>query len=132
MYSSEDLELLIKNKGNSILPRQPFIIEQLSIAGIAENYSTFKIQNSTLRTAHNSTSAKAITQHSTFNTQHCRRLQSTIDQLSIACVAANNSTLNIQNSKFLIGIVKRRIFLPTSAEPNLFELCRVQPKITCV
>ena len=70
MYSSEDLELLIKNKGNSILPRQPFIIEQLSIAGIAENYSTFKIQNSTLRTAHNSTSAKAITQHSTFKTQN--------------------------------------------------------------
>ena len=37
-----------------------------------------------------------------------------------------------QNSKFLIGIVERRIFVPTSAEPNLFELCRVQPKITYV
>ena len=36
--------------------------------------------------------------NSTFNTQHCRRLQFTIDQLSIARVAANNSTLNIQNS----------------------------------
>ena len=25
-------------------------------------------------------------------------------------------------------IVERRIFVQTSAEPNLFELCRVQPK----
>lgn len=25
-------------------------------------------------------------------------------------------------------IVERRIFMQTSAEPNLFELCRVQPK----
>ena len=37
----------------------------------AERY----IQNSTLRTAHNSTSAQPTTQHSTLNIQHCRRLQ---------------------------------------------------------
>ena len=53
--------------------------------------------------------------------------QFTIDQLTIACVAANNSTLNTQHSKLLIGIVERRIFVPTRAEPNLFKLCRVQP-----
>ena len=28
--------------------------------------------------------------------------------------------------------VKIRIFVPTRAETNLFELCRVQPKITCI
>ena len=27
--------------------------------------------------------------------------------------------------------VKIRIFVQTSAEPSLLELCRVQPKITC-
>lgn len=70
MYCSEDLELFDKDKGNSILPRQPFNIEQLSIACVAANNSTLKIQNSTLRTAHNSTSAKPITQHLTFNIVH--------------------------------------------------------------
>lgn len=30
--------------------------------------------------------------------------------------------------KVCYQIVERRIFMQTSAEPNLFELCRVQPK----
>ena len=34
--------------------------------------------------------------------------------------------------KACFRIVERRIFMQTSAEPNLFELCRVQLKITCV
>ena len=41
----------IKNKGNSILPRQPFLIEQLSIACVAANNSTLNIQHSTLKFA---------------------------------------------------------------------------------
>ena len=38
----------------------------------------------------------------------------------------------VKTMKECFYIVKRRIFVQTSAEPNLFELCRVQPKITCV
>lgn len=46
MYSSEDLELFDRNKDNSKSPKEPFNIEQLSIACIAANNSTFKTQNS--------------------------------------------------------------------------------------
>lgn len=38
-----------------------------------------------------------------------------------------NLWLSLANS-----CVKIRIFVQTSAEPNIFELCRVQPKITYV
>ena len=31
-----------------------------------------------------------------------------------------------------LQIAERRIIVPTRAEPNLFKLCRVQPKIICV
>ena len=43
------------------------------------------------------------------NTQHCRRLQFTIDQLSIACVAANNSKFNIQNSTVRTAVCPKDI-----------------------
>ena len=62
------------------------------------NHSTLNIQHSTLRTAHNSTSARPTIQNSTLKIQHCRRLQ-----LSIACVAANNSTFKTQNSSLALS-----------------------------
>ena len=60
------------------------------------------VQHSTLRFARNSTSASPTIQHSTFNTQHCRRLQFTIDQLTIAGVSREQ--FNIQHSKLNIQI----------------------------
>ena len=39
----------INNKGNSILPRQPFIIDQFLIACVAANNSTLNIQHSKMR-----------------------------------------------------------------------------------
>ena len=64
----------------------------------------------------------------TLLTQH--RHVTSVDVIPEKAEKLNNKIS--QNSKFLIGIVERRIFVPTSAEPNLFGLCRVQPKITCV
>lgn len=38
-------------------------------------------------------------------------------------------SISHEQSQAFFKIVERRFFVPTSAEPNLFELCRVQPKI---
>ena len=61
------------------------------------------IQNSTLRTAHNSTSAEPTIQHSTFNTQHSTLniavgFNSQLTNSQSQAFAENNSKLNIQHS----------------------------------
>ena len=66
------------------------------------------IQHSTFNIQH---CAPRVIQHRLrrqFNTQHCRRLQFTIYQLTIAGIAENNSTFNTQHSTFKLVINVQR------------------------